>query len=115
MTTVSTKNCTINHRIGGTSRCRVCRADPVKISTRGAERTTSIRDAVSTMDPFRQELVGLRVVHTDGRRGEIIRHECYDTDTCLCVERASVRWDGGDTTRHDMTILYDLRAIYGDR
>lgn len=60
-------------------------------------KTQPVSEAVQSMDPFKQQLVGLRV--TDGVRfGKITRHECYDTDTCL-VEKITVQWDDGTVDR----------------
>lgn len=75
-------------------------------------RYTTLRDAVPTMDPFAQHLVGLTVATLshgstpDTRRGVIIAHECYDTDHALCVERVTVRWDGGEKERKSLREWY---------
>ncbi len=64
--------------------------------------TMDLEDAVPTVDPSKQRLVGVRVsvFGSRGRRdGRIVRHECYDTDLALCVQAITVAWDDGETER----------------
>ena len=62
----------------------------------------------SEHDPFEQLLTGRKVmlmgpVQSGGwytslsRTGVIVKHEMYDTDHCLSVQRVSVRWDDDGT------------------
>jgi hypothetical protein len=82
-------------------------------------KTIPLAKAVTSMDPFRQELIGVRVtlslyrVHTTvygatlcvshtSECGAIISHDCYDTDGDLCDERIVVRWDDGRIERKSL-------------